>query len=161
MDLLNEGFFLLVVGLDDNEYCRSLVAKAKDSKFKNRFAFFPKQSFSKLVDFLTITDLIAVPQRKRPASYGQVPAKLFDAMKMGKPIIATNVYDLPDIISSCGWIIEPENPKQLAEVISYVSSHRDEALNKALRAQQRYEARFSWGRMSARLISLFEKYEKH
>jgi len=160
MELLDERFLLLVVGLDEGEYCQSLVAKAKRSRLESRSAFFSEQPFSELVDFLTITDLVVVPQRKMPASYGQVPAKLFDAMSMAKPIIATNVYDIPCVINSCGWIIEPENPKQLAEVISYVSSHPHEASNMGLRAKEKYEARFSWDLMSDRLISVFEKYEK-
>jgi len=161
MALLDERFFLLVIGLDEGEYCKSLVAKANDSKLKSRSTFLPEQPFTKLIDFLTITDLIVIPQRKRPASYGQVPAKIFDAMWMAKPIIATNVCDIPGIINSCGWIIEPENPKQLADAITHVFSHPDEALNLGLRAKKRYEAKFGWNLMKDRLISIFGKYEKY
>jgi glycosyltransferase involved in cell wall biosynthesis len=160
MELLDDRFFLLVVGLDEGEYCQSLMAKANGSGLKSRSAFFSEQPISELVNLLTITDVIVVPQRKRAASYGQVPAKLFDAMLMAKPIIATNVYDIPAVINSCGWIVEPENPKQLAEAITYVFRHPEEALMKGLRAKKRYEARFSWDLMSDRLMSVFEKYEK-
>ena len=47
-------------------------------------------------------------------------AKILDAMAMAKPIIATNVSDIPEILDNCGWIVEPENPEQLSKSIQYV-----------------------------------------
>jgi len=44
-------------------------------------------------------------------------------MAMAKPIIATNASDLPEILDGCGWIVEPESSKQLAETIQYVFDH--------------------------------------
>jgi len=34
-------------------------------------------------------------------------------MAKAKPIIATNVSDIPEILVGCGWIVEPENPDLL------------------------------------------------
>ncbi len=48
-------------------------------------------------------------------------------MVMAKPIIATKVYDLPEILERCGWIVESENPEQLSEKIQYVFNHPEEA----------------------------------
>ena len=42
---------------------------------------------------------------------------------MAKPIIATNVSDIPEILDGCGWFAEPENPKQLVETIQHVFDH--------------------------------------
>ena len=52
-----------------------------------------------------------------------MPAKVFDAMAMAKPIIATNVSDLPEFLDGCGWTVAPEKPKQLADTIQYVFNH--------------------------------------
>lgn len=86
-----------------------------------------------LLEFQSITDLVVIPQAERAASHGQVPAKIFDAMAMPKPIIATNVSDIPEILDGCGWIVEPENPRQLAETIQYVFDHPAEAKQKGKR----------------------------
>jgi len=48
-------------------------------------------------------------------------------MAMAKPIISTNVSDIPEILDGVGWVVEPENPKQLAETIQYAFDHPVEA----------------------------------
>jgi len=48
-------------------------------------------------------------------------------MAMAKPVIAANVSEIPEILNGCGWVVEPENPRQLAETIQYVYEHPIEA----------------------------------
>jgi glycosyltransferase involved in cell wall biosynthesis len=55
---------------------------------------------------------------------------------MAKPIIATNISDIPEILDGCGWITEPENPRQLAEIIKYVFDHPVEAKEKGKKARE-------------------------
>ena len=104
---------------------------------KDRVIFFPQQPFEILPEFLSITDLVVVPQAERSASYAQVPAKIFDAMAMAKPIIATNVSDIPEILDGCGWIVDPGNPKQLAETIQYVFNHPFESKKMGYKAREK------------------------
>lgn len=50
-----------------------------------------------------------------------MPAKIFDAMAMGRPIVATAVSDIPDILSEgCGLIVTPGDVYALAEAIAYM-----------------------------------------
>jgi glycosyltransferase involved in cell wall biosynthesis len=88
-----------------------------------------------------------------------VPAKIFDAMAMAKPIIATNVSDIPEILDSCGWIVEPENPRQLAETIKYVFEHPVEAKENGKKAREKCKREYSWNTMEKILIEVFRKYE--
>jgi len=50
-------------------------------------------------------------QRRNFVIIEQMPAKIFDAMAMAKPIIATNTFDIPKISNGCGLIAENENAK--------------------------------------------------
>ncbi|NOX71359.1 MAG: glycosyltransferase family 4 protein [Candidatus Micrarchaeota archaeon] len=53
--------------------------------------------------------------------YDASPRSLMEAMAMGKPCIATRVGGVPDFIDeTCGILIEPQNPKMLAEKIAYL-----------------------------------------
>ena len=90
---------------------------------------------------------------------GQVPAKVFDAMAMAKPIIATAVSDLPEILDSCGWIVEPASPEQLAEAIQYVINHPKEAEQMGQKARQKCIENYSWDAMEKVLVNIFRKYE--
>ncbi|GAJ23662.1 unnamed protein product, partial [marine sediment metagenome] len=85
------------------------------------------QPFEKVPEFLAMADVVVIPQKRNLSTIGQVPAKVFDAIAMAKSIIATNVSDLAEILNGCGWIVEPENPEQLAETIQYVLDHPDKA----------------------------------
>jgi glycosyltransferase involved in cell wall biosynthesis len=160
MELIrDEKFLLMIVGTDEDEYCKSLKKRAEDSRLNDGIMFFPEQPFDKLPEFLSIADLVVIPQLERSASYAQVPAKIFDAMAMAKPIIATNVSDIPEILQDCGWIVEPENPRQLAETIKYVFEHRVEAKVKGKKAREKCKREYSWEIMEEKLIAIFEKYK--
>ena len=95
------------------------------------------QSFKKVPEFLSIADIFAIPQDNSLSSVGQIPAKVFDAMAMAKPIITTNVSDLPFILNGCGWIVKSGNPLQLAEKIEYVLNNPKEAQDIGLKARKR------------------------
>lgn len=157
--LINDDKVLLViVGIDNKPYSQQILKDAK--KFlNNRFRGFGMQPFEKIPEFLAMADIAVVPQRKNYASLGQLPAKIFDAMSMAKPIIATNVSDLAQIMKGCGWMVEPENPKQLAEKILYILNNYLEAEKNGEKARKKLIAEYSWDALDKKLASVFQKYE--
>jgi len=155
----DEKLLLMIVGIDEDEYCKSLKKRAEDSRLNDGIMFFPEQPFDKLPEFLSITDLVVIPQYERASSYAQVPAKIFDAMAMAKPIITTNVSDIPEILDGCGWIVEPENPEQLAKAIKYVLDHPSEASEMGLKAREKCKREYSWEMMGKTLTAIFDKYK--
>ena len=157
--LKNESFLLMIVGTDENSYCQKLKQRVENSILKDRVIFFPQQPFEILPEFLSITDLVVIPQAERAASQGQVPAKIFDAMAMAKPIIATNISGLPEILDGCGWIVDPGNPKQLAETVQYVFDHPTEAKEKGKKACEKCKSEYSWDIMEESLMKIFGKYQ--
>ncbi|MEE8380298.1 MAG: glycosyltransferase family 4 protein [Thermodesulfobacteriota bacterium] len=150
---------LVVVGIDDKDhYSKGLVGIAKKI-LNGRFREYGVQPFEKVPEFLTIADVVVVPQKRNSSTIGQVPAKVFDAMAMAKPIIATDVSDLPDILKGCGWIVEPDNPEQLAMTIQYVCEHQEEAAEMGRRARQKCIESYSWNALEKILVPIFKKYE--
>jgi glycosyltransferase involved in cell wall biosynthesis len=149
---------LLLVGVQDDNYSSKLREKVAASGLEDRVCFLPPQPFAKLPEILSIIDLKVIPQRKRPASLGQVPAKIFDAMSMAKPIIATNVFDIPEILNGCGFVIEPENPSLLADSIQYVLDNPDVARQMGVNAREKIEKEYSWEATENNLKMIFSKY---
>lgn len=157
--LRKNDLLLLIVGMKDNDYCNSLRRIATNLDIKENIVFFPEQPFGKLPEFISISDLVVIPQRKRAASYGQTPAKIFDAMAMEKPIIATNISGIPEILEGCGWIIEPESPTKLAKAIQYAFNNPSEAIKMGLEARKKCKQNYSWDILEKRLMKVFEKYK--
>jgi glycosyltransferase involved in cell wall biosynthesis len=156
--LQHQDALLTLVGVDEDNYSQNLMRLASE-KLGERFKAFGLQPFQKVPEFLAMADVVVIPQRRNFATMGQVPAKVFDAMAMAKPIIATNVSDLPEILDGCGWIVEPENPKQLAEKIQNVLNNPEEAEEMGWKARQKCIKKYSWDAMEEILKGVFRKYE--
>ena len=149
---------LVIVGLDKSKYTKDL-AQFGLKKLGIRFITFGLQPFNKVPEFLSISDIVVIPQMKRAATVGQVPAKIFDAMAMAKPIISSDVGDLPYILKNCGWIIEPGNSEELASTIRYVLNNSEEAEKKGFQARIKCMEKFSWDAQEKALTDIFKKYE--
>ena len=154
--LRNKRIFLFIVGMDKSEYCSNLVKRINSSDVKDNIVLFNQQPMEKLPEYLAVSDLVIIPQRKDSSSYGQVPAKIFDAMAMARPVISTTLYDIPQILKDCGWLVEPENPGLLAEKIIHVINHPEEARKKGIKARERFINDFSWDILREKLIPVIE-----
>lgn len=153
-----QDIVLVIVGIDRDYYSQNLVKIGKEM-LGDRFRIFGLQPFERVPEFLAMADIVVIPQKKNFASVGQVPAKVFDAMAMAKPIIATNVSDLPEILDGCGWIVEPDTPEQLAKTIEYVLNNPEEAGEMGCKARQKCIEKYSWDTMEKVLENVFGKYE--
>jgi glycosyltransferase involved in cell wall biosynthesis len=81
--------------------------------------------------------VVVIPQRKTSDTVGQMPAKIFDAMAMAKPIVSTRVSDIPEVLGDTGYLVDPGDVEQLASAINHVFSHPEEARLKGKQARER------------------------
>ena len=156
--LNDPGVCLATVGMGADAYSKELIEEGR-ATLGNRFQSFGIQPFERFPAFLAAADVVVAPQRKNYATVGQVPSKVFDAMAMAKPLIVTNVSDLPEIVDGCGWVVEPENVPQLAETIGAALSRPDDALENGRKARERFEKTYSYDVVQDALFRLFKKYE--
>ena len=155
----NKDIVLFIVGIGDNDNYGKKLTKTAKEMLGDKYKGFGIQPFEKIPEYLNLADIIIIPQKKNFATVGQIPAKVFDAMAMAKPIIATNVSDLPEILDGCGWIVEPENPEKLAEAIQNVLKNPKEAEEIGQKARQKCIEKYSWDAMEEILLNIFKKYE--
>jgi glycosyltransferase involved in cell wall biosynthesis len=123
--LARRDVLLLVAGIDERDpYAMEVLRKNR----KYPFVRFLKQiSFLEIPDLLAMADLVVIPQRRTPFSEAQVPAKVFDAMAMGTPVVGTSVSDLPEILDGCGIVVEPGDIGALSEGMAFLLSDREAA----------------------------------
>jgi glycosyltransferase involved in cell wall biosynthesis len=103
----------LIVGADDSEYTERVRRTGGDSVL-----LYGPQPFDEIPKWIAAADVAAVPQRLTPTTRGQMPAKVFDAMAMGKAIVATDVCDLAHVLDGCGRIVPPESPSALRDALT-------------------------------------------
>lgn len=71
-------------------------------------------------NYMVSFDMVVIPSR-----WEGFPVVALEAMACGKPVIATTTGDLPEIVEHgiTGLLVEPENPKEMADAILKVASN--------------------------------------
>ncbi|MGH7374014.1 MAG: glycosyltransferase, partial [Candidatus Rokuibacteriota bacterium] len=107
--------------------------------------------------YLGAADVVVVPQRESSDTRGQVPAKLFDAMALGRPLVSTRVSMIPEILEGCGLLVEPGDVPGLAGAIGHLLDHPDEARALGAAARRRAIDRYSFESARRALFPLVER----
>lgn len=122
---------------------------------------FGEQPFARIPAFLAAADIVVIPQRAADAfSLAQMPAKVYDAMALARPVIATAVSDLPEALSpDCGIIVPPGDPGELAQAIDRCLEQPQEAAEMGARARARCIKMYSWEAIEPALTAVFAPFE--
>lgn len=107
--------------------------------------------------YLAAADAVVLPQRFEPASLGQMPMKLFEAMAMACPVVSTRVSDIPEVLEGCGIVVAPGDHGALAEAIAHLMADPARARLLGGNARERVLARYSFERGAEALGELMER----
>lgn len=127
---------LVLVGPEENCY-----AQAAAERLGERFHGLGMQPYRTAPELLSMADAVPIPQLSTPSAEAQVPAKLLDAMAMSRPIIASSVGDLPEILGygERGWLVPPGDKQALVEGLKAVEEHPHEAEERGRSAREWYK----------------------
>jgi glycosyltransferase involved in cell wall biosynthesis len=145
---------LLMAGRSpEHPYTQKLLTQAP-----NRIIHLGPQPHALMPELLALSDLVVLPQRRTPITSAQVPAKVFEAMAMGKPIVATRMSDLPEILDGCGLLVEPSDVAQLAAAIEHLLDDSPLAVELGERARRKCVQHYSWDAMDIILSQLVGRF---
>jgi len=108
-------------------------------------------------NYLGLADLVVLPLNDDLLAQTQMPCKVFEAMAMAKPIIASAVSDLPLVLEGCGWTVPPDDAGRLARCIQWAFTHPEEAASQGQRARQKCMAQYSRQVVSSQLHAIIGK----
>lgn len=140
LELLQEPDLRLVVvgGSPYDDYDRTL-----QERWGSWLITLPKTPYDQMPRLISAAHGVVVPQRDTPAAQAQFPLKLTDAMAMAKPVVATRVGDVPQILGDTGYLVDPQNPAQLAAAIQDLFAHWPEAQARGRSARDRCVQHYS------------------
>lgn len=137
---------LLLAGLSTEAVAaeRELERLATSKLGLARFRAVKRFAFSELPRWLAVPDVICIPSRPGTTSAGQIPAKMFDALMMGKPLVISDAHDTSDVDADALLRFEAGNVDDLAAKLRLLCS--DPALSQRLatRARATALARFDY-----------------
>ncbi|CEJ43608.1 glycosyltransferase family 4 protein [Umezakia ovalisporum] len=151
LDQLNELNFRLVIvgGNPYDDYDEKLIARWGRWIIK-----LPPVPIEKMPEIVAAAHVVIVPQRDTPVARAQFPIKLTDGMAMAKPVLATRVGDIPEILDETGYLVDPSSPEQIAEKIQWIFEHLDEAKEKGKMSRARCVKHYSINTMASTLSEI-------
>ena len=92
-------------------------------------------------------------------SFELFPGVVLEAMQCGKPVISTRTGAITEIIDDGknGFLVEPRNIDQLAEKISYLIDHPEEALLMGKNAKEKFHAQFTLEKFEQNMNLVFQE----
>lgn len=143
---------LALVGTDPaSETGRTVMARLPNTRLVGRVPI------AQVPDYLAAADVVVVPQRDSSDTRGQLPAKLFDAMALGRPIVSTRVSMIPEILEDCGLLVAPGDATALGGAIGRLLDRPDEARALGAAARRRAVERYSFEAARRALFPLVER----
>ena len=109
--------------------------------------------------FWGLADVSLDSRRKGPLFAGVIPAKIFEALAMRRPLILGAQGESCQIVESagCGIAVEPENAAEMAAAIRYLAAHRDEARAMGERGYTLVRERYDRRQLSEQFTMLLEE----
>ncbi|MGB3535705.1 MAG: glycosyltransferase family 4 protein [Microcoleaceae cyanobacterium] len=157
LDHLNDSRYRLVIvgGSPYDDYDQQLMKQWGKWMIK-----LPKIPYTSMPEVVAAADVIMVPQRNSPAALAQFPLKLTDGMAMAKPIIASRVGDIPDILAETGYLVSPSSPEEIAAQITNIFDNLEQAKNKGGAARKRCIQYYSLEAMASILSEVISTLRK-
>jgi len=142
--------FLLV---GDGPMMKTWKAKVSRNKLRETFIFVGQVPYKSVPKYIGAMDICVAPHRTD--SYQSSPVKLFDYMACARPIVASDIGAVREIIKNngCALLISPDKPDELAQGIKILIE--DEELRKDMgeKGRKYVVEHFDRREMTARLMN--------
>lgn len=146
---------LALVGYGDLR--EQLEQQATRLGIAHRVRFTGKLERSKTADYMASADLFALPIVRHQGADG-LPNVLLEAMSAGRPIVASRVAGVPDVLvdGTHGLLVPDQDPAALAAAIIRLLDDPLLAVRLGAAARQRIETDLTWEQTAARFERVYE-----
>jgi glycosyltransferase involved in cell wall biosynthesis len=104
---------LRVAMIGEGAYRSAMEARAAAAGIAERFLFPGHQSSAQIVDWLAAGDIFCLPSHSEGC-----PNVIVEAIACGRPVVATNVGGIPELVDeSCGILVPPGDSRSLSEAL--------------------------------------------
>jgi glycosyltransferase involved in cell wall biosynthesis len=148
---------LLLAGIDlENPFAERLLRAANAALGAERVRAIPKFPFSELPRYLAAVDIVCIPSLPGTTSRGQIPAKLFDALAMGKPCIISDAHETSEM-SDALERYPAGNAAELSAILTHLVESAERRAELSARARAIAVDRFSFDKARSRLHELLDR----
>jgi len=152
-----QGYFqikYILVGSGERE---SIIRKSvREYGLEQEILFSGRVAYGQVVYYINACDITVAPfTKERIAS----PLKLFEYLACGRPVIASRVDGIKEVIEEgkCGYLFEPGDAEELAKRIIQSYQERDALQEMGLRGRRLVENKYSWRMTAKRIVKVLNE----
>lgn len=150
---------LLCVGGPLNVVPGYLRLASKNGIREDRLRFLERVPNAQVPYWIRACDIVVLPlSAKYAENVGAMPLKLFEYMAASVPMVASDLPSIRDVLrhGENAWLVEPGNPKALAEGIRQVSEMP--GLGSRIAEQARRDvSQYTWDERAKRILRIIER----
>jgi len=153
--------FLIVGGVISRIYYEKLKRLVKRLKLSSNIVFTGRKRFNEIPKIVSAAD-ITVALYKKNSQFGFSPLKVFEYMAVGKPIVATKMPFITEILNDgeTAILVDPGNHEQLAEAIITLLSNQELAKKIGKKGRMETQEKYSYDVATKRLLIVYENLIK-
>ena len=142
----------------DTADCERLRSLARAHSLSDRVTFTGLVPPAEVLDWLRGADVLVQPIKSSPYTRYASPMKLFEYMAAGRPIVASDVVSLREVVSDgrTACLVRPDSPEALADGIRKVLAD-PAAADRMARAAFEEVGNYTWARRAERIERLLDK----
>ncbi len=150
---------LHLAGEFESEKLKNEVMSLKGWKKVKYYGFVDRQIIKKILGKVKIGVVTLHPTINYLYS---LPIKMFEYMSAGIPVLASNFPFWRDIIekNNCGVLVNPLNPKEIADGINYLLNNDDLMKQMGLNGRKAVENKYNWENEEKKLVKLYKEVLK-
>ncbi len=144
---------LLIVGVN-SEYRKQVLPVIRRLGIQNNIVLVEYVPNNELPYYYAASDLVVLPSLME-----NFPVVALEAMSSGKPIVATRVGGIPEVIKTNdnGILVDPANVNQLAEAVLVLLENSSRRRNMGIRGRRLVEEKYDWKKIGEKYLREFEK----
>lgn len=151
---------LTLAGTFDSEHLQELATQHPGWSSTNFTGWVPR---TKILHLLSSASVGLVLFHPRPNHIAAQPNKLFEYMEAGLPVVASDFPLWSEIVkgAGCGLVVDPLDPKEIANAIRWLVEHHGEAEEMGKRGRQAVMDKYNWGNELPKLVTLYHEIMKN
>lgn len=140
--------------LGDGPGKKELVDQTNALNLNDKVEFLGVLNHNEVYNYIDICDIFVLPSYNE--GFGVV---YIEAMSLAKPTIGCKTQGIEDCIThmDTGFLVEPQNSKDVFNCIKYVLENNKESREIALKGQNLVKTKFTWEHNAKKYIDLYEK----
>lgn len=159
LKILGGGYKFLVVGGEDDdlEYYKKM---SEDLKVQDKVVFVGKVPYSEVSSYSSVCDIFVAPYPENEHySFFMSPLKIFEYMASRKPIITTSLPSIKEVLKDeeNAILVEPSNPRQLAEAIIRLKNNPELGAKLAEKAFEDVKEKYTWDKRAKTILDFIKK----